>query len=916
MNKSLRVLAVGTLYPPYAIGGYEILWRDGVHALRNSGHRVRVLCSSWTASHNGEPEDPAVHRRLELYIDDLLDVRDDDRETTLERERRNSKILEVVLREFDPDAVFLGPVGGLPLSVLTILHERGIPQLAFVADEWPRYAPKADPGQRLLGWAGRLRRGAEPPVARRFRFGDVERWVCISQRSAGVLRRVGADPQTISVLSPGPDTRRFKRQDPHPWRGEILYSGRLHPDKGVEHPLRALADLPECRLTIAGTGDPRYGEKLARIAEELAVADRVEMVGEQHDRLPELYAEADVVVFPSVWEEPWGLVPLEAMAVGRPVVATAVGGAAEYLRDGENALVVSPGDPDAIAASIQRLAADRELRSALVEGGLATADEYRYDRFLDRLAGTVASLGEESSEKDRDTSVSESHEHEPTDQPAEEDAATTAAQREPATIAEAPAPAQAPPAAAQEAPAPDQEAPARVQEARSPVQEAPAPVQEALRPAQEPRAAAPAEEPSAAAPEPRVAAADEPAASGEAQEAEEEAAEETPPQKEWLPEGYELVEKEPPTTRAETTEWAAISRAAPAERGRAVSEEASEATPPDAPMPAAADAGGGLSLIARLAALEARVAEATNSSALAALEARVAELSSSTVAGVERNASELATLEGRVSELATSAIAGVERNTAELTAIEKRVSELANSAVARADRNTSELAAFEQRITEMGQSALAGVERTAAKLGTIESRIDELAGTAATTREHQGRELGSLQTRVGELAAFAELRGEGLGQRIDEIEGTLKELESSRSRTADELTTRLESIEQRLATLDGRLEGVESAIEPVADLSSRLERVEGLAAQVWQREQAAIEQQRAASQGLEKLSGMAKLNESSFEQLRGLGLSGTQAARLLAAREARSGFDSVDQLASIPGFPPALITELQQLVES
>jgi DNA uptake protein ComE-like DNA-binding protein len=303
-------------------------------------------------------------------------------------------------------------------------------------------------------------------------------------------------------------------------------------------------------------------------------------------------------------------------------------------------------------------------------------------------------------------------------------------------------------------------------------------------------------------------------------------------------------------------------------------------------------------------------------SRLSALEARVNELSSSAISGTERNASALATLEGRVGELATSTVAGVERNSAELTAIEKRVSELANSAVAGVERNKQELTELEQRVTEIARSAVEGVERNAAQLATIDTRLGELTATAATAREHQGSELGSLQTRVGELAAFAELRGEALGQRIDELERAVSDAEETRSRSVDSLATRLDAIEQRLGVLDGRLKGVESGIEPLADVPGRLGRIEGLAVEVWKREEAVVEQQRVASEGLERLEGIAKLNEASFEQLRTLGLSGTQAARLLAAREARSGFGSVEELEDIPGFPPAVIAELKQLVDS
>jgi glycosyltransferase involved in cell wall biosynthesis len=81
-------------------------------------------------------------------------------------------------------------------------------------------------------------------------------------------------------------------------------------------------------------------------------------------------------VFPVRWQEPWGLVPLEAMARGRPVVATGRGGSAEYLRDGENCVLFEADDPAALAAAVRRLASDSQLRIRLREDGLATAPSY------------------------------------------------------------------------------------------------------------------------------------------------------------------------------------------------------------------------------------------------------------------------------------------------------------------------------------------------------------------------------------------------------------------------------------------------------------------------------------------------------------------------------------------------------------
>ncbi len=98
------------------------------------------------------------------------------------------------------------------------------------------------------------------------------------------------------------------------------------------------------------------------------------------------------MLFPVTWPEPFGLVPLEAMACGRPVVATATGGAAEYLRDGENCLIVPVDDPQSLAAAVQRLAADEALRAGLVAGGHATAARLTQDAWVAAVLGYVDAL--------------------------------------------------------------------------------------------------------------------------------------------------------------------------------------------------------------------------------------------------------------------------------------------------------------------------------------------------------------------------------------------------------------------------------------------------------------------------------------------------------------------------------------------
>ena len=148
-------------------------------------------------------------------------------------------------------------------------------------------------------------------------------------------------------------------------------------DGVVRHATRAAGEV----LLTAGLvgllfiGYLIWGTGLRAASAQRALAgERVRFAGSvPREQLPGVYANADVVVFPVRWREPWGVVPLEAMGVGRPVVATGRGGSGEYLRDGENALLFDAEDPAELAARLTRLAGDEQLRERLRENGLETA---------------------------------------------------------------------------------------------------------------------------------------------------------------------------------------------------------------------------------------------------------------------------------------------------------------------------------------------------------------------------------------------------------------------------------------------------------------------------------------------------------------------------------------------------------------
>jgi glycosyltransferase involved in cell wall biosynthesis len=179
----------------------------------------------------------------------------------------------------------------------------------------------------------------------------------------------GSTGAAVSVIPPGIPDGLFRRAQAGPWRGRLACVGRIDERKGLGVALDALAQVPDATLTITGGGDDAYLEKLRERAGERV---RFEQAAAR-EQLQAVYERADAVLFPVTWHEPWGLVPLEAMAVGRPVIATGTGGSGEYLRDGQNALLVEPGDAGALAAAITRLAGDPDLRERLVENGFETA---------------------------------------------------------------------------------------------------------------------------------------------------------------------------------------------------------------------------------------------------------------------------------------------------------------------------------------------------------------------------------------------------------------------------------------------------------------------------------------------------------------------------------------------------------------
>lgn len=143
----------------------------------------------------------------------------------------------------------------------------------------------------------------------------------------------------------------------------IMFHGRVCKEKGVDVLLRAVAQLDKktFHLAIVGDGNKRFMKRMKQFVEVNQLEHNVSFLGFQPE-LQKLIAQADFGVLPAAWREPFGISNLEYMMEGKAHIATNNGGQVEYLRNGENALLVTPSDFSELAAAIELLISDTKLR--------------------------------------------------------------------------------------------------------------------------------------------------------------------------------------------------------------------------------------------------------------------------------------------------------------------------------------------------------------------------------------------------------------------------------------------------------------------------------------------------------------------------------------------------------------------------
>lgn len=351
-------VALACPYAWDAAGGVQVHVGDLARRLIDRGHEVIVLTPS-----TGVPDEPwvrAVGRPLRVSYAGTV--------APICMSARSAARIRAQMRAFRPDVIHV--------------HEPFAPSTGMIATLTAQ-APVVATFHAYLE-RSRLQRAARPvlgAVARKVSAG-----IAVSEAAAAFARRATDLP--LEIIPNGVEVGRFRRDAPR--RGgtaeTIAWVNRLDPQKGFDVFVDAVGALmesrPGLRVLVAGDGPLRHAP--ARLVPELRA--RFEMRGHvANAAVPSLLHDADVYVSPATGQESFGIVLVEAMSAGIPVVATDIPGYREVVRDGIEGLLVRPDDASALASAIARVLDERQLADRLVTAGERRAAEFDWGAVVPRI---------------------------------------------------------------------------------------------------------------------------------------------------------------------------------------------------------------------------------------------------------------------------------------------------------------------------------------------------------------------------------------------------------------------------------------------------------------------------------------------------------------------------------------------------
>tara|TARA_R110000787_G_scaffold137458_14_gene250587 strand:- start:21150 stop:22292 length:1143 start_codon:yes stop_codon:yes gene_type:complete len=376
----MRILIITNLYPPQELGGYGRYIAGYGEDLARRGYDLRILAGDMLALQKAPDRNPALHRDLRLYgnwTDGGISLLPEGRERD-DIVAANVAATRHALADFQPDVVLFGNPDFISWRCIDAVIAAGVPVLHHIGNNDPGFDPADTP-------AGPLYQPAVPSAFLR------EKFLAAGYPFAGA-----------SVIWPGADVAAFDAGPPQPRPPgplRLVYASLMLPYKGPQVLMGALAVLKATNVAIdcvfAGDStDPGFVAGMNAFVTKQGLGGRIRFVGYlEPDRLRDLYHERDVLVFPSIFDEPWGISQAEAMAAGLCVVSSDVGGIPEVIENGVTGFTFPREDAMSLSRLLTSLSRDPERLNRVASAGRVQAlKNYAIPACVDKLEQELHAL--------------------------------------------------------------------------------------------------------------------------------------------------------------------------------------------------------------------------------------------------------------------------------------------------------------------------------------------------------------------------------------------------------------------------------------------------------------------------------------------------------------------------------------------
>lgn len=380
MAKPLKILVLSNLYPPQVIGGYERAIADFASLLKQRGHDVVVLTSNAPEIATNCPEpalNPTVHRQLRLggtWNEQGAEWLPSEQLASIHE--HNIDAVQKTVQQFQPDLCLAGNITFFGIDLLRSFFAQGIPVAHYVMNAHPGYVVEQSPPDHL------------------------HRYITCSDWVRRNMHQLGYAVETAQVVYPGAAVEQFYQETlpPHDYL-RIAYASLVMPYKGADTLIEALCLLHAAGVkfiaTIAGgTFLPEFVQALQHLIESEGMQDCVQLPGVlSRQALSKLYKDCNVLVFPSRFEEPFGISQVEAMAAGLTLVTSGTGGASEIIEHGQDGLIFESENPLDLAECLSSLPAQPDVWLTLSQAGQRKAvSQFSQAKAVEQLESVLCEL--------------------------------------------------------------------------------------------------------------------------------------------------------------------------------------------------------------------------------------------------------------------------------------------------------------------------------------------------------------------------------------------------------------------------------------------------------------------------------------------------------------------------------------------